>query len=159
MQSSFMSFMAAVIKGVITDCPSHQVRFCWHSITASTPHQILNFVWHIKRPQAILELFWKCVLLGWLQLGMATGRVRAGFFHTWTQPVGQDPWPGPAPFMVPGFFPRPGPAPAGPHGPPLEIGPNSWPNRGKKKKKKVQIYFFLHSSLDLFLPFKPAYSK
>ena len=29
---------------------------------------------------------------------MVTGRVRAGFFHTRTQPAGQDPWPGPAPF-------------------------------------------------------------
>ena len=69
MQSSFMSFMAAVTKRVINDCHSHQVCFCWHSITTSTPHQILNFVWHLKRPQAIPK-FWirKCVLLGRLQL-------------------------------------------------------------------------------------------
>ena len=87
------------------------------------------------------------------KLGMTTGRVRAGFFHTWTQPTGQDPWPGPGLFSVPGFFPRPGLAPAGPR---LEIGPNLWPNQ---KKKKAQIYFFLHSSPDLFLPFKLAYSK
>ena len=69
--------------------------------------------------------------------------------------MGQDLWPEPTPFRVPGFFLGPGPAPAGPRGPHLEIGPNSWPNQ----KKKVQIYFFLHSSPDLFLPFKPAYSK
>ena len=59
---------------------------------------------------------------------MAMGRVRAGFFHTRTRPAGQDPWPGPAPFRIPGFFPGPRPAPAGPHGPHgprLEIGPNS----------------------------------
>ena len=79
---------------------------------------------------------------------MATGRVRAGFFHTQTQPAGQDPWPGPTPFRVPGFFPGPEPALAGPHGPRLEIRPNLWPNQKKKKK-----------SPDLFLPFKPAYSK
>ena len=61
-------------------------------------------------------------------IGMTTGRVRTGFFHTRTQPVGQDPWLGPAPFRVPGFFLRPGPAPAGPHGPReprLGIGPES----------------------------------
>ena len=87
---------------------------------------------------------------------MATGWVRAGFFHIRTRPAGQDPWPEPAPFRVPGFFPGLGPAPVGPHGPRLEIGPNSWPNQ---KKKKAQIYFFPRSSPDLFLPFKPAYSK
>ena len=75
-------------------------------------------------------------------LGMATGRVRAGFFHTRTRPVRQDPWPGPAPFRVPGFFLGPGPTPVGPR---LEIGPNSWPNQ---KKKKAQIYF-CHSSLPI----------
>ena len=89
---------------------------------------------------------------------MATGRVRAGFFHTRTQPAGQDPWLGPAPFRVPGFFPGPEPARTGLR---LEIGPNSWPNQ----KKKTQIYF-CHSfqikklSPNLFLPtFKPAYSN
>ena len=51
--------------------------------------------------------------------------------------------PGPAPFRVPGFFPGPRPAPAGPHGPRgprLEIGPKSWPNH--KKKKKSPDFFF-----------------
>ena len=51
------------------------------------------------------------------KLGMVTGRVRAGFFHTRTQPAGQDPWPGPAPFRVPSFFPGPRPAQPGPTGP------------------------------------------
>ena len=37
-------------------------------------------------------------------VGMATGRVRAGFFHTRTQPAGQDPWPGPDPFTKQVFF-------------------------------------------------------
>ena len=45
---------------------------------------------------------------------MATGRVRARFFHTRTQPAGQDPWPGLGPFRVLGFFPGLGPAPARP---------------------------------------------
>ena len=111
-------------------------------------------------------------------LGMATGRVRAGFFHTRTRPAGQDPWPGPAPFRVSGFFPGPRPAPAGPHGPRgprLEIGPNSWPNQKKKKKKsrfffptfKPNFFFFSIQacvfqikklSPNLFLPtFKPTY--
>ena len=45
---------------------------------------------------------------------MATGWVRVGFFHTRTQPVGQDSWPRLGPFRVPGFFsglepPQPGP--------------------------------------------------
>ena len=74
------------------------------------------------------------------KLGMVTGRVRAGFFHTRTQPAGQDPWPGPAPFRVPGFFPGPRPAPArarGARGPRLEIGPNLWPNQKKKKKPHI----------------------
>ena len=75
------------------------------------------------------------------QLGMATGRVRAGFFHIRTRPAGQDPWPGPGPFMVPGFFPGPRPAPAGPRGPRLGIGPNSWPNQKKKKKIKPRFIF------------------
>ena len=69
MKRSFMSFMAMVTKRVINDCPLHRVHFCWHSITTSTPHQILNFVWHMKRPNAIPK-FWihMCGLLGRLQL-------------------------------------------------------------------------------------------
>ena len=104
---------------------------------------------------------------------MATGRVWAGFFHTRTQPTGQDPWPGPAPFRVPGFFPGPEPALAGPHGPRLEIGPNSWPNQKKKKSPnlffptfKPRFIFAIQACIfqikklspNLFLPtFKPAY--
>ena len=76
-----------------------------------------------------------------LFVGMATSQVRAGFFHTETRPVGQDLWPGPSPFTKRVFFPRPGPAPVGPH------GPNSWPNQKKKERIEVQIYFCLHSSL------------
>ena len=74
---------------------------------------------------------------------MVKGRVRAGFFHTWTRPVGQDPRPGPGPFRVPGYFPGPGLAPTKPR---LEIGPNSWPNQKK------------NLSPNIFLPtFKPAF--
>ena len=52
----------------------------------------------------------------------------------------------PGPFRVPGFFLGPGPAPAGPRGPRLEIGPNSWPNQKKKPRfifsyVQAQIYF------------------
>ena len=106
---------------------------------------------------------------------MAMGRVRVGFFHTRTRPMGQDLWPELAPFRVPGFFLGPGPAPAGPRGPHLEIGPNSWPNQ--KKKKSPDLFFptfkprFIFAvqacifqikklSPNLFLPtFKPTYSN
>ena len=59
-----------------------------------------------------------------------------------------------APFRVPGFFPGPRPTPAGPHGPRLEIGPNSWPNQKKKKSRFFFSYvqaqiFFCHSSLHI----------
>ena len=90
---------------------------------------------------------------------MATGQVRAGFFHTRTRPAGQDPWPGPTPFRVPGFFPGPGPAPIGP---PFR----DWAQFvAQPKKKKAQIYFcrsfqIKKLSPNLFLPtFKPAYSN
>ena len=52
-----------------------------------------------------------------MQVGRATGRVRAGFFHTRTRPTGQDPWPEPDSFTKRIFFPGPGPAPTGPAGP------------------------------------------
>ena len=103
------------------------------------------------------------------------GRVRVGFFHTRTRPMGQDLWPELAPFRVPGFFLGPGPAPAGPREPHVEIGPNSWPNQKKKKSPDlffptfkprfifaVQAYIFQIKKLspNLFLPaFKPAYSN
>ena len=120
-----------------------------------------------------MPIFWN---LTFSKLGMAMGRVRVGFFHTLTRPARQDPWPGPASFRVPGFFPGPGPAPARPHGPRgprLKIGPNSWPNQKKKKVQfffsyvQAQIFFFSIQacifqikklSPNLFLPtFKPAY--
>ena len=107
-----------------------------------------NFGKTIPKPKIVRKVFRS--LPERFHVGMATGRVRAGFFHTRTRPAGQDPWPGPAPFRVPGFFPGPRPAPAGvrgARGPRLEIGPNLWPNQKKKKK-----------SPDLFFPtFKPAY--
>ena len=87
-------------------------------------------------------------------VGMATGRVRAMFFHTRARPVGQDPKPGPGPFRVPGFFPGPRPAPSGPRGPRLGIGPNSWPNQKKKIKPKFIFAYIKPAFLgpNLFLP-------
>ena len=75
----------------------------------------------------------------WSGLGMATGRVRAGFFHIRTRPAGQDPQPRPGPFTKRIFFPGPGPAPAGPrglHGPRWAVvlqGPFCGPIEKKKK--------------------------
>ena len=119
----------------------------------------INFLFNIfwttkKKKKKQFFLFWeekkntsffykKRIKLG---LGMTTGRVRARFFHTRTRPAGQDLWPRPVPFRVLGFFLGPGPAPAGPRGPRLEIGPNSWPNQKKKPRfifsyVQAQIYF------------------
>ena len=39
-----------------------------------------------------------------MKLGMATGRIRLGFFHTWTRPAGQDLRPGPSSFTNRVFF-------------------------------------------------------
>ena len=86
--------------------------------------------------------------LGLAIVGMTTGWIRAGFFHTWIQPAGQDPWPEPDPFRVPGFFPGPKPAPAGPR---LGIGPNSWPNQKKNIQKCKPKFIFAY--------IKPAYSN
>ena len=68
------------------------------------------------------------------QVGMATGRVRAGFFHTQTRPAGQDPRSEPDPFTKWVFFPGPGPTPVGLRGPRparpnlgLILGPNHGP--------------------------------
>ena len=49
-------------------------------------------------------------------VGMATGRVRAGFFHTRTQLAGQDPWPGPGLFTKQVFFRGPNLPSSGPTG-------------------------------------------
>ena len=48
---------------------------------------------------------------------MATGRVRAGFFHTRVRPVGLDPRPEPGPISKRIFFAGPRRAPPGPVGP------------------------------------------
>ena len=51
------------------------------------------------------------------EVGMAIGRVRAGFFHTQTRPVGL-PWkPGPGPFIKQIFFSTPNPPRRAPTGP------------------------------------------
>ena len=69
-------------------------------------------------------------------LGMATGRVRARFFHIRTRPAGQDPQPRPGPFTKRIFFPGLGLAPVGPHGPRWAVvlqGPFCGPIEKKKK--------------------------
>ena len=70
-------------------------------------------------------------------LGMATGRVQVGFFHTRTRPAGQDPWPEPDPFIKRIFFPGPGPAPTGPMGP---AGPVPHDQSSPAQNQK-QIFF------------------
>ena len=73
---------------------------------------------------------------------MATGRVRAGFFHTRTRPAGLSPKPEPGPFINRIFFPgartRLRRAPRAPWAPlsPVRFGPNPQPNQ-----KKIYIYF------------------
>ena len=71
-------------------------------------------------------------------LGMATGRVRAGFFHTRTRPAGQDPWPEPEPFIKRIFFPGPGPAPTGPTGP---AGPVPHDQSSPAQNQKQNFFF------------------
>ena len=71
-----------------------------------------------------------------LKLGMATGRVRAGFFHIRTRPAGLNPWSEPDPFTKWVFFPGPRPAPVGPHGP--RLGQPDLDPTQKKKKKRIE---------------------
>ena len=72
---------------------------------------------------------------------MATGWVRAEFFHTQTQPAVQDLWPGPDSFIKWIFFPRPKPALSSPASPTSLAQPghfraqSSAPNSGPIKKK------------------------
>ena len=82
----------------------------WALWTARNKFYLEKIQWHPKR---ILG-----EALGYLlELGMATGRVRARFFHTRTRPAGQDPWPEPDPFIKRIFFLGPELAPTGPTGP------------------------------------------
>ena len=74
---------------------------------------------------------------------MTTGWIRAGFLHTWTRPAGQDPWPEPGLFRVPGFFPR-----ARTH--PNRASFRDWAQFVAQPKKNL--------SPDLFFPtFKPRF--
>ena len=56
-------------------------------------------------------------------VGMATGRVRAGFFHTRARPAGLDPRPKPGPIVNGFFFAGPRPTPPGPAGSTGPVGP------------------------------------
>ena len=77
-------------------------------------------------------------------IGMATGRVRAEFLHTWTRPVGQDLQPKPGPIINRFFFFSGAQTyPAGPRRPHLAAWAQIWPNN-----------FFL-SPLRFFARFKP----
>ena len=65
---------------------------------------------------------------------MATDRVRAGFFHTWTRLAGLSQKPESGPFIKRIFFLTPNPArrvPAEPVAMP-RFGPKPWPNPKKK---------------------------
>ena len=114
-----------------------------------------------------------------LFVGMATSQVRAVFFHTQTWLASQDLWPEPSPFTKWVFFPRPGTALVGPRGPnlwPNQKNKKNWspnlflpifkpaysnssldnvaqmPSPTKKKKRiEAQIYFCLHSSLQILI--------
>ena len=67
---------------------------------------------------------------------MATGWVRAEFFHTRTRPAGQDPRPEPGPFTKRIFFPGPEPGSTGPTGP---AGPV--PHDQSSPKSKTKFFF------------------
>ena len=71
-------------------------------------------------------------------LGMATGRIWAGFFNTWIQLAGLSPRPGPSPFTKRIFFPGLGPAPSSPraHLGQADLGPIRGPTQKKKEKKE-----------------------
>ena len=71
------------------------------------------------------------IQLGPLLVGMATGRVRAGFFHTRARPAGLDPRPEPGPISNRIFFPEPRPAPPGP------VGPRYFRAHSVAQKKKI----------------------
>ena len=77
---------------------------------------------------------------------MATSRVRAGFFHIRTRPVGQDPQPRPDSFTKRIFFPGPRPTSVGPrglHGPRWTVvlqGPFCGPIQKKKKVCLMLIF-------------------
>ena len=93
--------------------------------------QVLAMPWHnggsLQRALLRIRFRWENLFLlrlfFWLnsfffnttQLGMAMGRVRAGFFYTRTRPAGQDPWPEPGPLTKWVFFSVPRPALTGPH--------------------------------------------
>ena len=76
------------------------------------------------------------LFLNHLVLGMATGRVRAGFFHTRARPAGLDLRPEPGPISKRIFFAGPRPAPPGPAGSTGPIRPRYFRAHSVAQKKK-----------------------
>ena len=72
-----------------------------------------------------------------LSLGMATGRVRAGFFHTRARPASLDPRLEPGPISKRIFFAGPRPTPPGPVGSTGPVGPRYF-----RAHFVAQIFFF-----------------
>ena len=85
---------------------------------ASYEHGVLDMENKLTKEVAIVCRDY-CTESWGVVIGMATGRVRAEFLHTWTRPVGQDlqPKPGPIINRFFFFFPGPRPTPPGPVGP------------------------------------------
>ena len=69
---------------------------------------------------------------------MATGQVQVGFFHTQTQPAGQDLWPEPDPFTKLVFFPGAQTCPTNPIKP-CQIKAHSVAKSKKTKKQKNEM--------------------
>ena len=85
---------------------------------------------------------YQCVKPNVLWIGMTTGRVRAGFLHSRTPPMGLDPRHGFGPIINQVFFSGPRPAPPAPFSP----RPKSWPNQ-KKIWMKPKFIFVCHLRL------------
>ena len=111
----------------------------------SGPYDIIQIAFHRAtitalpiRPRSKISSKSCLFLLDLCKLGMATGRVRAEFFHTRTRPAGQDPWPEPDPFIKRIFSPGPGPAPTGPTGP---AGPVPHDQSSPAQNQKQNFFF------------------
>ena len=83
---------------------------------------------------------YQCVKPNVLWIGMTTGRVRTGFLHSRTPPMGLDPRHRFGPIINQVFFSGPRLAPPAPFSP----RPKSWPNQ-KKNLNEAKIHFCLPS--------------